>query len=232
MREFLLIDWVLSTALVWLLIGLIGVLFQHSFMLISRVLFPLGAVCGLALAILALGGIDASPQVLVLPIGLPDLPFHLRLDALSAFFLFLLGATAAGISIYAAGYIRKGEGTAPGLQCLLYHLFLTSMAFVILADDGYAFMVAWETMALSSFFLVTSEHRHAEIRRAGYLYLMVAHIGAVGILLSLGVMAASAGDYTFHAMRDFSALGSWPNLAFLLALFGIAPKHGSLPPDV
>ena len=229
MREFLLIDWVLSTALVWLLIGLIGVLFQHSFMLISRVLFPLGAICGLALAVLALGGIDANPQVLVLPIGLPDLPFHLRLDALSAFFLFLLGATAAGISIYAAGYIRKGEGTAPGLQCLLYHLFLTSMAFVILADDGYAFMVAWETMALSSFFLVTSEHRHAEIRRAGYLYLLVAHIGAVGILLSFGVMAGSAGDYTFDAMRDFSTLGIWPTIAFLLALFGFGAKAGLLP---
>lgn len=229
MREFLLIDWVLTTALVWLLIGLIGVVIQHNFMLISRVLFPLGAVCGLALAVLALSGIDASPQVLVMPIGLPDLPFHLRLDALSSFFLFLLGATAAGISIYAAGYIRKGEGTAPGLQCLLYHLFLTSMAFVMLADDGYAFMVAWETMALSSFFLVTSEHRHAEIRRAGYLYLLVAHIGAVGILLSFGVMAGSAGDYTFAAMRDFSTLGIWPTIAFLLALFGFGAKAGLLP---
>ena len=229
MRQFLLIDWVLTTALVWLLIGFIGVVFQHNFTLISRVLFPLGAVCGLALAVLALSGIHDSPQILVLPIGLPDLPFHLRLDALSSFFLFLLGATAAGISIYAAGYIRKGEGTAPGLQCLLYHLFLTSMAFVMLADDGYAFMVAWETMALSSFFLVTSEHRHAEIRRAGYLYLLVAHIGAVGVLLSFGVMAGSAGDYTFDAMRDFSTLGIWPTIAFLLALFGFGAKAGLLP---
>lgn len=229
MGEFLLIDWVLTTALVWLLIGLIGVLFQHNFTLISRLLFPLGAVCGLALAVLVLNGIEGSPQVLVLPIGLPDLPFHLRLDALSSFFLFLLGATAAGISVYAAGYIRKGEGTAPGLQCLLYHLFLTSMAFVILADDGYAFMVAWETMALSSFFLVTSEHRHAEIRRAGYLYLLVAHVGAVGILLSFGVMAGSAGDYTFDAMRAFSTLGIWPTIAFLLALFGFGAKAGILP---
>jgi hypothetical protein len=30
----------------------------------------------------------------VLPLGLPDLPFHLRLDSLSAFFLLLLGAAA------------------------------------------------------------------------------------------------------------------------------------------
>lgn len=103
------------------------------------------------------------------------------------------------------------------------------MVFVLLADDGYAFMVAWESMALSSFFLVTSEHRHAEIRRAGYLYLLVAHIGAVGILLSFGVMAGSAGDYTFDAMRDFSHAGIWPSIAFLLALFGFGAKAGILP---
>ena len=229
MRQLLLLDWILITALGWLVIGLIGVSFPRKLTLISRVLFPLGAVLGLVLALLALSGMVAGPQVRILPLGLPDLPFHLRLDALSGFFLFLLGATGAGISIYTAGYFRKGEGTAPGLQCLLYHIFLSSMAFVMLADDGYAFMVSWETMALSSFFLVTSEHRHAEIRRAGYLYLLVAHIGAVGILLSFGVMAGSAGDYTFDAMRDFSILGFWPTIAFLLALFGFGAKAGLLP---
>ena len=225
----MLIDWILISALSWIAIGITGVVFPRNFGLISRGLFPLGALCGLLIAILALTGVVTSPQLRILPIGLPDLPFHLRLDALSSFFLFLLGATAAGISIYAAGYIRKGEGTAPGLQCLLYHMFLASMAFVMLADDGYAFMVAWETMALSSFFLVTSEHRHAEIRRAGYLYLLVAHIGAVGILLSFGVMAGSAGDYTFEAMREFSTMGAWPTVAFLLALFGFGAKAGLLP---
>ena len=229
MYDWPLINWVLMLPLAWLLIGVVGVAFTRNFTLISRVLFPLGTLCSLILAVLALTGIVAGPQILILPLGLPDLPFHLRLDALSAFFLFLLGATSAGISIYSAGYMRKGEGTAPGLQCLLYHLFMASMAFVMLADDGYAFMVAWETMALSSFFLVTAEHRHAEIRRAGYLYLLVAHIGAVGILLSFGVMADSAGDYTFNAMREFSAQGFWPTVAFLLALFGFGAKAGLLP---
>jgi hydrogenase-4 component B len=63
------------------------------------------------------------------------------------------------VSAFAAGYFRKGEGTPPGLMCLEYHLFLASMLMVVLADDAYAFMVAWETMALSSFFLVTTDHR-------------------------------------------------------------------------
>jgi len=229
MSQLLLIDWVLITALGWLSIGMVGVAFPRNFILNSRILYPLGAVGGLVLALIALTGIFASPQVRILPLGMPGLPFHLRLDALSSFFLLLLGTASAGISIYAAGYLRKGDGTAPGLQCLLYHVFLASMAFVMLADDGYAFMVAWETMALSSFFLVTSEHRHAEIRRAGYLYLLVAHVGAVGILLSFGVMAGVEGDYTFDAMRDFSSHGFWPTIAFLLALFGFGAKAGILP---
>ena len=224
-----LLDWIVLVACGWLLIGLIGIAFSRQFLLITRLLFPFGAALGLLLAALALSALVAGPQVRILPLGLPDLPFHLRLDALSGFFLFLLGAAGAGISIYAAGYFRRGEGTTPGQQCLRYHVFLASMAFVMLADDGYAFMVAWETMALSSFFLVTSEHRHAEIRRAGYLYLLVAHIGAVGILLSFGVMAGSAGDYTFDAMRSFSTLGVWPTIAFLLALFGFGAKAGLLP---
>ena len=229
MRQLLLIDWTLITALGWLAIGIVGIVFPRKFFLISRVLFPLGAFLGLLLALLALAAIASPAQRVILPIGLPDLPFHLRLDALSAFFLLLLGAAAAGISIYAAGYLRQSEGTAPGLQCLLYHALLTSMALVMLADDGYAFMVAWETMALCAYFLVASEHRHAEIRRAAYLYLLISHIGAVGILLAFGVMAGSSGDYTFDAMRDFPTSGYWPTVAFLLALFGFGTKAGLLP---
>ena len=235
MRDFLLIDWVVAVTLGWLVIGLIGIAFPRNFRLISRILFPLGAALALLLAVLALAGISGETQVRILPLGLPDLPFHLRLDALSAFFLVLLGGAAAGISIYAAGYFRPSDdkaSAAPGLQCLIYHLFLASMAFVLLADDGYAFMVAWESMALSSFFLVTSEHRIAETRRAGFLYLLIAHVGALGILLSFGVLAGEAGDYTFDAMRDFSLGGIWPSAAFLLALFGFGAKAGLLPMHV
>ena len=77
-----------------------------------------------------------------------------------------VAVASAGISVFAAGYFRAGEGTLPGLLCLQYHVFLSSMVMVMLADDAYLFMVAWETMALSSYFLVTTSHRIAEIRRA------------------------------------------------------------------
>ena len=143
----------------------------------------------------------------MLPIGLPSLPFHLRLDSLSAYFLMVIGAASAGISAFAAGYFRKGEGTPPGLLCLEYHVFLASMVGVVLADDAYSFMVMWETMALSSFFLVTANHRIPEVRSAGYLYITMAHIGAIAILLCFGVLQANTGDYTFANMRA-QALGA------------------------
>ena len=151
LAELRLLDGILLIALGWLAIGFAGLAFPRKTELIGHVLFPIGTAGGLALALLALLGIGATPQALILPLGLPDLPFHLRLDALSAFFLCLLGIASTGISIYAAGYFRHSEGALPGRQCLLYHVFLASMVFVLLADDGYAFMVAWESMALSSF---------------------------------------------------------------------------------
>ena len=170
-----------------------------------------------------------GPEVAVLPIGLPTLPFHLRLDSLSAFFLMVIGATAAGVSAFAAGYFRRGEGTPPGLLCLEYHLFLASMVGVVLADDAYMFMVMWETMALSSFFLVTANHRIPEIRRAGYLYLLVAHVGAIGILMCFGVLQANTGDYSFANMRVQSLSPFWSSIGFALAVFGFGAKAGILP---
>jgi len=201
----------------------------HRLHFVARVLFPLGALLGLALAVLAALALFAAPQTAVLPIGLPDLPFHFRLDGLSAFFLMVIAAAAAGVSAFAAGYFRKGEGAPPGLLCLQYHVFLAAMALVVLADDAYCFMVMWETMALSSFFLVTTNHRVAEIRRAGYLYLLIAHVGAIAILLCFGVLQANTGDYGFDNMRAQELSPLWASIAFLLALFGFGAKAGLLP---
>ena len=229
MPSLLSLDLAGFVVLYWLAIGAAGLIAPRNIGYVGRTLFPLGALGSLALAAIGLAALGAAPQTMVLAIGLPQLPFHLRLDALSALFLVLLGAASAGISIYAAGYFRRGEGTPPGLQCLQYHVFLASMTMVLLADDAYFFMVSWETMVLSSFFLVTSEHRHAEIRRAGYLYLLVAHIGALGILLSFGVLQGGSGEFTFAAMRAAPHSGWWATAAFGLALFGFGAKAGLLP---
>ncbi|HWI82843.1 hydrogenase 4 subunit B [Ramlibacter sp.] len=223
------LDWMLLAVAAWLLIGVAGIVALRRFTFVSRVLFPAGGAVGLLLFGAALPSVFGGAQSVVLPVGLPNLPFHLRLDSLAAFFLMVIGAVGAGVSVFAAGYFRKAEGTPPGLLCLEYHVFLASMTLVVLAADAYAFMVMWETMALSSYFLVTANHRIDEVRRAGYLYLTMAHIGAVAILLCFGVLQANTGDYTFANMRAQQLSPFWASTAFLLALLGFGAKAGLLP---
>ena len=223
------LDWVLVVVAGWLLIGLLGVAALRRLRLVAIVLFPAGALLSVLLMAVALSAAFAAPETAVLPLGLPQLPFHLRLDSLSAFFLLLIGAVSAGVSAFAAGYFRHGEGTPPGLICLEYHLFLASIAMLVMADDAYVFMVMWETMALASFFLVMANHRIPEIRQAGYLYMLVAHVGALGILLCFGLLQANTGDYTFANMRAQQLTPFWGSVAFVLAVFGFGAKAGVLP---
>jgi formate hydrogenlyase subunit 3/multisubunit Na+/H+ antiporter MnhD subunit len=218
-----------SLLALWVAIGFLGLLRPASLRLVAHVLFPCGALVGVALAATAAFSIATPTEQWVLPFGLPELPVHLRRDALSSVFLFLLGGAAAGISLFAAGYFRHGEGTAPGLLCLQYHLFLASMGAVLLADDAYSFMVSWESMALTSYFLVTTQHRIPEIRQAGFLYLLIAHLGAIGILLSFGVMQGGSWQFTFDAMRAASLSPGWASAAFLLAVVGFGAKAGLVP---
>src|SRR5712692_6904926 len=222
------LDAALGCAAAWLAIGLLG-LAPRPAGLVRRALFPLGAAAGLALTALGAQAAWLPAATRVLPLGLPDLPFHLRLDPLAGFFLVLLGAVAAGVSVYAMGYFRSETAARLRLICLQYHVFLASMAFVILADDAYLFMVAWETMALASYFLVTTDHRLPPIRSAGFLYLLVAHLGAIAILLCFGVMSGGEGDYTFDALRAANLTPFWSSVAFVLAFFGFGAKAGLIP---
>jgi hydrogenase-4 component B len=219
----------LALIALWGLLGLAGLLRPTSLRYVGRTLFPLGGLIGIALALVAGFSLASPTEQAVLPVGLPDLPVHVRRDALTSLFLLLLGAASAGVSVFAAGYFRRGHGTSAGLLCLQYHLFLASMGLVLLANDAYAFMVAWETMALSSYFLVTTQHNIAEIRSAGFLYLLIAHVGAIAILLSFGVMQGGSWQFTFDAMRSAHLTPNWAAIAFLLALFGFGAKAGLVP---
>ncbi|MFA5083486.1 MAG: hydrogenase 4 subunit B [Hydrogenophilaceae bacterium] len=232
MLDLIPLQWAWGIVLYWLLLAGASLLAQRDPDLITDLVFPLGALGALAMAIVGALGVALPAGHFILPIGLPDLPFHLRLDALSGFFLVLLGGAAFGVSIYAMGYFRTMAGGPLALLAMWYHLFLAGMALVLLADDAYAFMVAWEVMALSSYFLVTTDHKIPDIRRAGFLYLLIAHVGAVSLLLCFGVLQGGHGAYTFDYMRYAELTPFWASAAFLLALFGFGAKAGLVPMHV
>jgi len=170
---------------------------------------------------------------LVLPIGLPSLAgdfqlqTHFRLDRLSAFFLLILGLAVPAISLFAIGYGH--HGTEPARVLAFYPLFLAGMVLVLIADDAFAFLVAWEFMSLASWFLVLANHRADETRRAAYVYLVMASAGTAALLLAFGLLAGVAGDYRFAAIRagQLSQLASI--LAVVLTLIGAGSKAGLVP---
>ncbi len=218
-----------TLSVIWIGLGVVGAACMQVPRAITGMVFPAGALVALGLALTGLWAMSAPASTAILPAGLPDLPFHVRVDPLSGFFLLLLGGVSFGISLASAGYFRGTEGRALALLCLQYHVFLASMGFVLIADDAYLFMITWESMALSSYFLVTTEHHSEQNRQAGFIYLLVAHIGALGILLCFGVLHGGHGDYTFDALRQANLSGFWATVAFVLAFFGFGAKAGMLP---
>jgi formate hydrogenlyase subunit 3/multisubunit Na+/H+ antiporter MnhD subunit len=172
----------------------------------------------------------------IVEMGLPDLPFHLRLDPLAGFFLCVIGLLAFFVSIYSIGYVRGfPAGRSVVRFVVFYALFVTGMLLVVLADDAFFFLIAWELMAAASYFLVMYEDEKAENRRSAFLYLVIAHVGAIAILLSFGVMAGLANGfesfqgYTFASMRATTYPLGWATAAFLLSFFGFAAKAGVIP---
>jgi formate hydrogenlyase subunit 3/multisubunit Na+/H+ antiporter MnhD subunit len=204
--------------------------FQVRFMFSSCALASLAAVVAGVMTV-ARGSVASA----TLYLGLPGLPFHLRLDPLSGFFLVVIGLMGLCVSIYSVGYIKGYGGQRSITQMIVYYaLFLAGMLMVVLADDAYFFLVAWELMAAASYFLVMYEDEKAENRRAAFLYLLIAHVGAIAILLAFGVMAGQSGQggfdgYTFDAMRSAQLSPGWATAAFFLAFFGFSAKAGVIP---
>jgi hydrogenase-4 component B len=99
----------------------------------------------------------AAPETIVLPVGVPWLGAHLRLDALSAFFLVVIDLGAMSASLFALGYGQ--HETAPGRVLPFYPAFLAAMTLVLVADDAYTFLLSWEFMSLTSWALVMAHHR-------------------------------------------------------------------------
>jgi len=190
-----------------------------------------GASTLLSLLVLAasLGALltRAPAETIVLPLGLPWIGTHFRLDALAAFFLIVVSLGGATASLYALGY-GKHEA-APHRVLPFYPLFLAGMTLVVLADDAFSFLLCWEVMSLASWALVMAHHREADNARAGYIYLVMASFGTLALLLAFGLLAGPEGAYGFAAMRGAAHSPGMAALVLSLALLGAGSKAGLVP---
>jgi hydrogenase-4 component B len=181
----------------------------------------------LLIALLALLGVSRGPLAAILPLGIPWLGAHFRLDALAAFFLAVVSLGAAAASLFALGYGRHEP--APRRVLPFYPAFLAGMTIVVLADDAFTFLVSWEFMSLSSWALVMAHHRVGDNTRAGYVYLIMASFGTLALLLTFGLLAGPDGGYAFADMRGGHPSAALAASILVLALIGAGSKAGLVP---
>src|SRR5712664_2916454 len=180
-----------------------------------------------SIALLALLGISDRPSAATLPLGIPWLGAHFRLDALSAFFLAVVNLGAAAASLFALGYGRHED--APRRVLPFYPAFLAGMSIVVLADDAFTFLASWEFMSLSSWALVMAHHRVGDNVRAGYVYLIMASFGTLALLLTFGLLAGADGGYAFADIRGAHPSTAVATSILILALIGAGSKAGLVP---
>jgi formate hydrogenlyase subunit 3/multisubunit Na+/H+ antiporter MnhD subunit len=171
------------------------------------------------------GSVPASSMAL--PLGLPWIGVHFKLDALAAFFLVVVNLGGALASLYGLGYGRHDP--APHRVLPFFPAFLAAMNLVVLADDAFTFLFAWELMSVMSWALVMAHHRDPENRRAGYIYLLMASFGTLILLLAFGLLAGADGGYGFDAIRTAHPTPFVAGLGLLLVLLGTGSKAGLVP---
>ena len=164
---------------------------------------------------------------MVLPLGIPWLGSHFRIDALSAFFLAVVDLGAVTASVFAIGYGRHED--APLRVLPFYPAFLAGMMLVVMADDAFTFLLSWEFMSLTSWALVMAHHRVRENVYAGYVYLVMASFGTLALLLAFGLLSGPDGLYTFAQIRAAHPTAGLAALALILVLIGAGSKAGLVP---
>lgn len=190
-----------------------------------------GAITGLLLGLLVL--LDGTPYNLALPNILPvGGGLALRLDPLGAFFLVVIGLGAAPAAIYGIGYTAAYENGKASLWLLgvMLNLFLLSMSLVILADNVFTFLIMWEGMSLTSYFLVITESEHRETIKAGTWYIAMTHMG-LALLLAAFLLLAGGSTGTFADLRATATLLSptMRGVIFVLVFLGFGSKAGIIP---
>jgi len=217
-----------NSALIIVLGGFLSLVLARHKMLskgTAVLLLSAGALLGLIDSIgKLLNPVEASTAFKYL--DLFSLSFHV--DSLSAFFLTAIFAVSLMAAIYSFHYMESDDdGIKVGVNYFFFSLLIASMALVVTAANILTFMISWEIMSLSSFFLVIYGHESVENRKAGYLYFVFTHVGAMFVLAAFGLIYGQTGSFDLVPMADVPE--TVKILIFVLSFIGFGSKAGVFP---
>lgn len=212
-----------------LICGILALLFRRNPKTASGfgVAGPLIAFCiGIIPAIRILSGRAIAP--IDISWGMPLGSFHIAVDGLSAFFLIPILGLGMLSAIYGVQYLWPyREQKRLGMPWFLFNVLVASMIMVVAARNVLLFLLAWEAMSLSSFFLVAFEHEKQEVREASWIYLIATHLGTAFLFAMFLLLGRSSNGLDFNQLGGLDA--KLAGLCFVFAVIGFGTKAGIMP---
>ena len=154
------------------------------------------------------------------------------IDGIAAFFILLIGLVSLSVSIYSLSYIKEYiENRHVPVFGFFFNAFILSMFLLVSSNDIFSFIVFWELMSLTSFFLVIYNHKNDSSLKSGIIYLIMTNLGTALILASLLLLSSQTGSTSFESFRLSSDTFSvtMKNIVFVLAFIGFGTKAGIVP---
>jgi hydrogenase-4 component B len=162
--------------------------------------------------------------------AVPGGDFAIALDGIAVVFLLPIFLIPMLGSIYGLSYWKQAEHPDNGRKLrLFYGLVTAALALVVVAKNAVVFLLAWEIMALSAFFLVTTEDEQESVREVGWIYLVATHTGTLCLFAMFGMLRASAGSFRLAQLTENTVSPGASSVIFLLALGGFGLKAGMMP---
>ena len=222
-----------------ILVSFLGLIFGDGFKSVpfkmffafSNILYMAASLTAVSFSVIAFfkGG-NMLNRMLYIGRFFPAGRVMLKFDTLSDFFILFIFAIFFYISLYQIRYVKGLDSEINrSLFSFLYGIMLISVYFVIIAFNGFVFMIFWEIMAISSFFLVMTKHYIKGTKRAAFLMAVITEIGAMLIIVGLMILYLYSSNFNLYALKDAAIPGYTKEIVFTLFLFGFGAKMGIVP---
>jgi hydrogenase-4 component B len=225
-----------ETSIVILIVGsLVSLLFARRRKLCGWVSFAFVCASSVYTGLAVVGAFrGASYEHTILSLPQLGSRLALRVDPLSAIFLAIVALVALMSTLYSVRYMEHyaHDKVAKFFPVLL--LCVASMTGVLVCTDFLFFLIFWESMTLTSYFLVTFESENAASQRAGLKYFIITHGATLCMVAAALLLWRTSGSFHFDAIRQTlsALLNTRPFLAhsiIFLFFLGFATKAGILP---
>src|SRR5439155_15805660 len=160
---------------------------------------------GLGLSGVGVFLITGRTTQIALPWAIPGAEFSVGVDGLSAIFLLPIFLISLLGNVYGVAYWKQIDHPHNGRKLRLFYGTLTmGMALLVIARNSLLFLFGWEIMALSAFFLVTTEDHEQEVREAGWIYLVATHAATLCLFALFALLRAATGSFTLVPLEPDS----------------------------